>query len=134
MKTILIITHGTLGESLIETASQILGADGVHNIRSYSVSGKISIEDLVFSLKDEIKKHKKGVIIFTDIFGGSATNSAMSSTQELEDSIIISGINLNMLLSALTHMDKMDTKELSAKIVADGKKAILDVKEVVLGR
>ncbi len=131
MKTIIIITHGSLGESLIETASKILGKDGVKNIKSYSVSGKISIERLVENLKIDAKKYKDGFVIFTDIFGGSATNSAMSGFVDLKNSTVISGVNLNMILSALGHID-MDISKLSKKIIKDGKKSIIDVKELVL--
>jgi len=131
MKKIIIITHGNLGESLISTAADIIGKDLLNNIKSYSVSGKVCMENLISKLKKETQDSKDEHIIFTDILGGSATNASLTATATDEKTFIISGINLGMLLSALYNRDKLDLEPLVQKITEDGKKSIVNVKQAV---
>ncbi len=97
MVGVLIITHGNLGCELIQAAELIKGRmDGVLAI---SVDPTKGVEELKKEISSGIKKVNKGngVLILTDLFGGTPSNLSLSFLKEgkLE---VISGVNLPMLL------------------------------------
>lgn len=97
MVGVLIITHGNLGYELIQAAELIKGRmDGVLAI---SVDPTKGVEELKKEISSNIKKVNKGkgVLILTDLFGGTPSNLSLSFLKKgkLE---VISGVNLPMLL------------------------------------
>ena len=98
MTEIVIITHGLFGEELFLSAELILGKQGdVHNI---SVQPGDSLAEVADNLDVIINKNNgKGILILTDMFGGSPSNVAFSYSGR-SDVEIISGINLPMLIKA----------------------------------
>ena len=77
-----IVTHGRLAESLVESAETITGP--VELMRSVSVKKSDTTEairDMLVRSVHELDKGK-GVIIFTDMFGGTPTNVALSLMTE----------------------------------------------------
>ena len=112
MVGILIITHGTLGESLLHCASHILGS----RPRSLAQIGITPQDDPQLILPQVIRLVRSlddgsGVLIFTDIFGGTPSNiaSRLLIPGRVEG---VAGINLPMLIRALTYR----TESLSAVI------------------
>lgn len=99
----LIITHGTLGESLLHCASHILGSRPRQlaqiGITPQDDPQQIGIQALrtVRSLDDG-----DGVVIFTDIYGGTPSNIA---TRLLIPGKVegVAGVNLPMLIRALSY-------------------------------
>jgi PTS system ascorbate-specific IIA component len=103
MVGILIITHGTLGESLLHCASHILGS----RPRQLAQIGITPQDDPQLILPQAIRLVRSldegsGVIIFTDIFGGTPSNIAtrLVLPGKVEG---ISGVNVPMLIRALTY-------------------------------
>lgn len=103
MVGILIITHGTLGESLVHCASHIMGSRP-HRLEQIGVTPQEDPQRvltqalrLVRSLDDG-----DGVIIFTDIFGGTPSNVAshLLLPGRVEG---VAGVSVPMLIRALTY-------------------------------
>ncbi|MBI9088257.1 MAG: PTS fructose transporter subunit IIA [Desulfobacterium sp.] len=124
MTGILIVTHSTLGEALIESAEFILDST-LENIVSVSIDIKEPADSLIKKIKNGIKKvnNDEGVIIFTDMFGGTPSNLSYSFLEEgaIE---VISGVNLPILLKALAIREKQDLSTAAATLVEHGKKSI----------
>lgn len=131
MVKLILVTHATLAKHMLETATQILGkqADGVETL---SVTTSSSIEQGANALKDMLKDAPEGAIVLTDIFGGSATNIALTATKDAPQSYVITGLNLSMLLTALNSRKKLNAKELAEKIEADGKRAVINATELLI--
>lgn len=131
MVKLILVTHGNLAEHMLETAAQILGktADGVETL---SVTTSSSIEQGANALKDLLAQEQEGAIILTDIFGGSATNIALTATKDCPKCYVITGLNLSMLLTALNSRKKLSVKELAEKIEADGKRAVINATELLM--
>lgn len=121
---ILIVTHRQLGDALIEAAEFILGTRPEALI-SVSIDLNESAEVLRGKIADGIKKVKSehGVLILTDMFGGTPSNLSYSFLEEgyVE---VISGVNLPMLIQAANTRDKMNLEELAVKLEEFGKKSI----------
>lgn len=110
MVELVIITHGLFGEELFRSTELILGKqDHVHCIAVQP--GKV-LTEVVDELDNIIRQNtSKGVLIFTDMFGGSPSNVAFSYAGQPHIEII-SGVNMPMLLKALS--GRMAGEELPA--------------------
>lgn len=126
MVKIIIISHGNMAQSLLETAAQI-GSFDTKEIDTFSVSGRGDLEGLPEKLLKALGPN--GTLILVDTLGGSSCNSAVQTTQHLNNVKIICGVNLNMLLSAINNKGKMDLISLATKVLEDGKKSLVDISE-----
>ena len=131
MVKLILVTHGNLAQYMLETASQILGkaAEGIDTL---SVTTSSSIEKGAETLKALLEQEQEGAIVLTDIFGGSATNIALTATKDMPKCHVITGLNLSMLLTALNNRKKLNAKELAEKIEADGKRAVINATELLI--
>jgi PTS system mannose-specific IIA component len=97
---ILVVTHTDYGSSLIRAAEFIVGKqDGCLAI---SVDVSSEVEQTLQNIRESIAELDtgSGVLILTDMFGGTPTNLSLSllGSSQLE---VITGVNLPMLLKAL---------------------------------
>jgi len=100
---ILIISHGTLGESLIHCASHVLNKRPPR-LKQLGVTAQEDPFSLVPQARALIKSldDGDGVLILSDIYGGSPANIAAKLVVpgRVEG---VAGVNLPMLIRALTY-------------------------------
>lgn len=98
---IIIVSHGDYGSAVLRTAEFILGP--VSDCSSISVDAAHEVSETVRRLDDAAQRLDKGagVIILTDMFGGTPTNLALSllGNHKVE---VVTGVNLPMLLKVCT--------------------------------
>ena len=118
---------------MIKTAEVIAGKQ--ENL--FYIEQDIKNENLA-SLQNRINEilqkinNEKGTLILTDMLGGTPCNAAMLLTK-IYNIEIITGVNLPMILSAIfTSKVSQTAKELAAKVLVDGKKSIVDAKQLLL--
>ena len=128
MVKLILITHGNLGEALLDTASVICSYTR-QNITAFSVSGKVNLEELETKIKNSVGED--GALIMVDSFGGTSSNVSLKCATENSKISVVCGVNLNMVLAALNNQSKMNLAELTAKVITDGKKAILEATELM---
>lgn len=121
---IVIVTHSQLGDALLDAAEFILG-DRPDTMVSVSIDLKENVDKLRKKIAEAIKTvdNKKGVIIFTDMFGGTPSNLSYSFLEEGQVEVI-SGVNLPILIKAADLQKDMDLSELAQHLEAFGKKSI----------
>lgn len=133
MTGILLVTHADLGNALIDTVEFILGKRP-ENIDFISIDIKEDAESLRKKIQQGINhvKNEQGVIIFTDMFGGTPSNLSYSFLEEgmVE---VISGVNLPILLRAINIRGKMEISKLSTSLVDQGKKSISLASDILKG-
>lgn len=99
---VLIVTHGEIGTSLLDSASQILGARP-EQVATLSVWRQDDPDDLVLRARELMEgiDAGQGVLILTDIFGATPGNVV---SKLLEDGRVegVSGVSLPMLLRVVT--------------------------------
>jgi len=99
---ILIVSHGEIGTSLLDSASQILGARP-QQVATLSVWRQDDPDDLVLRARELMEQIDagQGVLILTDLFGATPGNVV---SKLLEDGRVegVSGVSLPMLLRVLT--------------------------------
>ena len=121
---IVIVTHSQLGDALIEAAEFILGKRP-EALVSVSIDLNESAETLRAKIADGIKrvKSKEGVLILTDMFGGTPSNLSYSFLDEGRIEVL-SGVNLPILIQAINTREKMDLAKLGTSLEEFGKKSI----------
>ena len=121
---ITIVTHRQLGDALIDAAGFILG-----NKPEAVASVSIDINDKVDALRSDIAKaikmvqQEEGVLVLTDMFGGTPSNLSYSFLEEGKVEVI-SGVNLPMLIKAVGSREKMALSDLAVHLETYGKKSI----------
>lgn len=121
---IVIVTHRQLGDALIEAAEFIM-ANRPEALVSVSIDLNESADVLRGKIAAGIKKVKSedGVLILTDMFGGTPSNLSYSFLEEGRIEVI-SGVNLPILIQAANTRSKMNLDELAVKLEEFGKKSI----------
>ncbi len=130
---IVIVTHGGLGDALIETAELILEAP-LEATTSVSVDLKVMAEKLRKKIDSGIKAVDEGdgVLILTDMFGGTPSNLSLSFLEEGRIDVL-TGVNLPVLIRAAKMRKDCNLSELAESIHAYGKKSISLASEVLKG-
>ena len=114
---ILLLTHGTLGESLIHTAIHVLNKRPAR-LRQLGVTAQddplLLLPQARALLKELDSGH--GVLILTDLYGGTPSNIAAKLIVQGKVEVV-AGVSLPMLIRALTYREKsldvMITKAIS---------------------
>ena len=121
---IVIVTHSQLGDALIEAAEFIIGGRPEAMV-SVSIDLNESAEVLRRKIAEGIKKvkSKDGVLILTDMFGGTPSNLSYSFLEEGKIEVL-SGVNLPILIQAANKRSKLKLSKLAVKLEAFGKKSI----------
>jgi PTS system mannose-specific IIA component len=130
MVGILIVTHGRLAQELLETTKIIVGKN-VDHIIPISIGWNDDMADIQKTLSSAIGRvdQGQGVLILTDMFGGTPSNISLSFLSEKVE--IITGVNLPMLIKIVNVGDRFDLKELSHLIHEQGKKSIYLASEIL---
>jgi len=121
---IVIVTHCQLGEALIEAAEFIIG-ERPGSLESVSIDLSENAEKLRNKISQGIKKVEKqeGVLILTDMFGGTPSNLSYSFLEEGRIEVL-SGVNLPVLIQAANMREKMELDQLASNLESFGKKSI----------
>lgn len=124
MVGLVVATHGNLGAELLVSAQMIIGP--VRNAKAVSVSQDSSMEDIRDDITvaiAEVGTDGKGVIIVTDMFGGTPANVSMTF---LEPQLVevLTGVNLPMLLKFFNSQESLGLDELAAILKSYGQQSI----------
>ncbi|MDY3705796.1 PTS sugar transporter subunit IIA [Vagococcus lutrae] len=97
---LLIMTHGDFGKEAIKSAELIVGKQD--NYETLSVFVVDEIDNLKTELLNKISglNTSEGLVIFTDIVGGTPYNLA-SYLLEQENTMVVTALNMSMLISFL---------------------------------
>ena len=130
---IVIVTHSQLGDALIEAAEFIIGSKPEATL-AVSIDLKENAEKLRGKIVAAIKKVRQpeGVLILTDMFGGTPSNLSYSF---LEDGKIevISGVNLPILIKATSARKDKSLGDLAITLETFGKRSISLASSILKG-
>ena len=120
----LLITHGNLGQSLVECVENNLQktCNNIIDIISLNAS---DIDLTRKELDIYVNKNKDcEIIILTDLYGASSSNIVKKHTSQ-ENVYAISGLNLPMLMKAVT-LKTNDIQIMVDEIIKCGNKSIIN--------
>ncbi len=126
MISILLITHGELGKSLIECATHVLG-DKPLFLESLSIENDCAHESMFKQISERINllDQGDGVLILTDIFGATPCNIITKIIKPGKVSAI-AGVNLPMLIRTLSYRNE-PFDSLISKAIQGAKDGIINI-------
>jgi PTS system mannose-specific IIA component len=120
---VVIITHGHLANELLAAAEMIVGP--VSHITSVSIGW----HDDVDAARDEIERaiarvsEGRGVLLLTDMFGGTPTNIASMFLAEGEVEVV-TGVNLPMVIKLASQSDEEALADIAHRVCNQGQEGI----------
>lgn len=129
MVGVIIITHLDLGETLLKAAENILGAQEL--CISISLDSNKEMDESISAIQQAVDEVDmgEGVLILTDMFGGTPSNLSMSllSAGNCE---VVTGVNLPLLLKLFANRE-MALEDLAVEVKSAGRQGILVAGEVL---
>jgi mannose PTS system EIIA component len=123
---ILIVAHGSLGQSLIECATHVLGSRP-SLLEQLDVSRQGDAAGIFEAARDLVRSLDAGdgVLVLSDIYGATPCNTA---SRLLEPGRVegVTGVNLPMLMRLLTYRNEPLDKAVE-KAVSGGQEGVLHV-------
>ena len=132
---ILVITHGDLGQQIIRSA-QLIGLDSEESVSAVSIDPTTESHDV---LREKVSKSiaasdsGDGVLILTDLFGGTPTNISLSFLEDGQVEVV-TGVNLPMMIRAINSRGDHDLVSLSKVVSDSGRESIYLAGEVLRQR
>ena len=127
---VLITTHGNLGSEFIKAVELIRGS--LKAVMHLSVDQTKSVEELKKEISAAIRKldQGQGVLILTDLFGGTPSNISLSFLKEGKVEVV-TGVNLPMLLRLSEAREDISLKEFAVTVRDYGMKNIYLASEIL---
>lgn len=127
---VLVVTHGNLGPELLRTCEMIAGKQ--ENAEAIGLLYQENIDELGQRVEEKIKELDKGqgVIVFTDLYGGSP-NSQTALNLKTKSFRQITGVNMPMLLECFSMRESLGVEELSQHVKEIGIDGIKMVNEIL---
>lgn len=118
-----IVSHGRLANELLAAAETVVG--DVENIAAVSIGWHDDVEAAKAEIDRAIKSVSKGagVLLMTDMFGGTPTNISAMFIEEGEIEIV-TGVNLPMVIKFATYGDDADLDQIAKEVEEQGKQSI----------
>lgn len=126
----LVVTHGQLGQELVSAAQAIVGE--ISHMAAVSIGWNDDVEESKKKIEQGVSEvdQGKGVIILTDMFGGTPSNLSLSllKSNELE---IVTGVNLPMVIKLANQSGADPLSELVSKVKEQGQSHISIASELL---
>ncbi|HKQ62939.1 MAG TPA: PTS sugar transporter subunit IIA [Candidatus Polarisedimenticolaceae bacterium] len=120
---LLVITHGRIAEELVAAAREIVGA--LEGIEPLCVGWDEDVGAVARRVEQAIARvdRGRGVLILTDMFGGTPTNLALSHLERGRVEIV-TGVNLPMLIKYTSLREEPELIQVAATIAEQGRQSI----------
>jgi len=130
MVGLVIVTHGGLSKELVKVAEMIVGK--LDNTEAISVNALEEVDKSRDEIGAAIKRvqGKDGVLVMTDMFGGSPSNMSLSFLDE-DSTEVLTGVNLPMIIKFANHRKEKGLKELLPMVKEGGTKSIIVASEML---
>jgi len=130
---LVVVTHRDLAAALLDAATSILG-QRPELVCAVSIDLNESAEKLRRKIRDGIKtvNRNRGVLILTDMFGGTPSNLSYSFLEEGKVDVIC-GVNLPLLIKAVSTWENQPMTELVTLLEAFGKESISVASRILKG-
>jgi PTS system mannose-specific IIA component len=120
---LLVVTHGRLAEELVDTVRTIVA--GVDALEAVSIGWNDDVGEASRHIEEAIRRvdQGRGVLLLTDMFGGTPTNLALS-LHDKDQVEIVTGVNVPMLIKFANIRQQVDLQEAAGLVAEQGRQAI----------
>ena len=129
----LVVTHGQLAEELVNATRKIVGP--IEAFEAVSIDWDDDVQAAREKIETAIQRVDlgEGVLVLTDMFGGTPTNLALSVLEPGKVDIV-TGVNLPMLIKFFNHREQYSLADASVRIAEEGRQAIHAASELLESR
>ena len=129
MINVVVVTHGDFGQALVRAAEMIVGKQ--KNLRAVALLPEESPAGFGDKLDAALADlDGQDILLLIDLFGGTPCN--VSSRRVLQPNTeVITGMNMAMLIEALTSRDCTPLPELVVQVAEAGQKAVVNLKPLL---
>lgn len=130
---LVLVTHGRLAEEFRHACEHVVGP--LDNFETVSIGPEDDMEQRRRDIVSAVSRADSGsgVIILTDMFGGTPSNLAIS-VMEADKIEVVAGVNLPMLIKLSSSRASDDMKTALEEAQAAGKKYINVASQVLVGK
>ncbi|WP_343313096.1 PTS sugar transporter subunit IIA [Brucella sp. BE17] len=130
---LVLVTHGRLAEEFLHAVEHVVGPQD--NFETVCIGAEDDMEQRRQDIVDAVERagNGNGVIILTDMFGGTPSNLAISVMQEGRIEVI-AGVNLPMLIKLSSVRSGGDIKAALREAQDAGRKYINVASQVLTGK
>jgi len=120
---LLIISHCDLGKEFLRAAELILGrldaADAI------AITQTTESEEILSEISKKIRAldHGQGVLVLTDMFGGTPSNLSLSFLKD-EMVEVLTGVNLPMIIAVARDRERLTLSQLGEQAEEAGRRSI----------
>ena len=127
---VLIVTHQELAQALLSVVDLIMGRQ--EGMAAVSLDPTLPPETSMEQIKQGLAQvnNGNGVVIFTDMLGGTPSNLSLSFLQEGKVEVV-TGVNLPMLMKLAHLRESSDLGEVAAALRESGRQGITVASEVL---
>jgi PTS system mannose-specific IIA component len=130
---VVVVTHGQLATELVNSAEMIVG--DLPQLAAVSIGWHDDVNDAREDIARAIERVKTdaGVLLLTDMFGGTPSNLAITflETERVE---VVTGVNLPMLLKLASLRSSPDLAGVAREMREHGRNAIWVASELMKGQ
>ncbi len=127
---VVIVTHYQIGEEFLHALRLIV--PNAPDFLSVSIDPKQSVDEIRRMIQQALKRadHGAGVLVLTDMFGGTPSNMSLSFVEETGVEVV-TGLNLPMLIKLATLTEEKSLEELAKFIKCYGQRNISVASEIL---
>jgi PTS system mannose-specific IIA component len=119
---LVVVAHAGLARELLAAAEMIVGP--IEKSEAVGIGSGDSVDQIRECVRVAIEKvAKEGVIIMTDMFGGTPSNMSISFLKEGEVEVM-TGVNLPMVIKFATERGRLGVAELASALKKCGLESI----------
>jgi mannose PTS system EIIA component len=120
---LVLVAHAGIAQEFLGAAEMIMGK--IEGVEAVSIKPDDEVDLIRNAIVGAIKKvDSDGVIIMTDMFGGTPSNMSLSFLQENHIEVL-TGVNLPMIIKFVADRAKFGVAELAEKLKQCGRESII---------
>ncbi len=127
---ILIVSHGRLADALISSVQSLVGH--LPKVRGVSIWPKDREKEIKSKIQYKMAEvdDGDGVVILTDILGGTPTNASLSLSRNKKVEVV-TGVNIPILLTLSSYRQGKSLIEIAKLVKKSGRRSITLAKKVI---
>jgi PTS system mannose-specific IIA component len=129
-KAVLVASHGEFAKYALESTQMIMGDQSNCDYLTISVDDTLEHSKKLIKEKIDNLDTKNGLIILVDVFGGTPSNISSEILLKNENTLVVTGLNLPLLLNTFLHQEKT-LEELESVLMNSYQEGYVNVKQMM---
>lgn len=127
-KGILLVSHGSASTGILNTVTMIMGEQ--EDIKAIELRENDNPDLLKDKIIDFMASMDGNIIILADVFGGTPFNTILKISREM-DVYAVTGMNVPMVIEAVSLRDNTELKDLPGAIVNSAKNGVINMEQTI---